>query len=292
MLIDVHAHIGQVRPCPECILDADDLLRKMDAWQIDRSCILPLSEHPDPNYCNSDTEDILAACSRHPDRLTPFCLIDPRITSDNRERLLRERLTDYTDRGCRGLGELLPDIPFDDPRCIELYCLAGEYALPVLFDLHDVPGEYGLRDSAGLPAMERALRACPDTIFIGHGPTFWAELSADVTASQREGWPWPNGPVKPGGAVPRLMAAYDNLWADISAGSGFNALKRDPSFAVSFLTTFQDKILFGTDSCRRFDAEPLSPNREWMRRMRDERLLDEEVCSKIESGNARRLLHL
>jgi len=289
MLIDVHTHIGQVRPRPECILDVDNLLRKMDAWNIDRSCVLPLSEFPDPNYRDSTTEDILAACSCHPDRLTPFCLIDPRISSNNPEKVFRDRLANYTDRGCKGLGEFLPDIPFDDPCCIDLYCLAGEYGLPVLFDLHDVPGEYGLLDSPGLPCLEHALRTCTDTVFIGHGLTFWSEASGDVMASERVGYPFPTGPVKPGGAMPRLMATYSNLWADISAGSGLNALRRDAAFGIEFLNTFQDKILFGTDSCQRFEAEPMCPNRELLRRIRDECLLDEHTCAKIESENARRL---
>jgi len=290
VLIDVHAHIGQVRPRPECILDVDDLLHKMDAWGIDRACVLPLSEHPDPNYRDSKTKDVLAACSGHSDRLTPFCLIDPRVGSNSPEMVFRDRIAGYADRGCKGLGEFLPDIPVDDPRCIDLYRLAGEYAMPVLFDLHDVPGEYGLLDNPGLPCLERALRACPETVFIGHGPTFWAEVSADVASSERCGWPYPSGPVKPGGAVPRLMAAYDNLWADISAGSGYNALTRDATFGIEFLHAFQDKILFGTDSCRRFEAERVCPNREFLRRMRDERLLTDYACANIESGNARRIL--
>ncbi len=292
MIIDVHTHIGQIRQCPESILDVEDLLRKMDVWDINRSCVLSLSEFSDPNYRDSDTEDIIAACACHPDRLTPFCLMDPRISSNNTEKILRNKIAEYTDRGCKGLGEFLPDIPFDDPCCMELYYLAGEYGLPVLFDLHDVPGEYGLLDSPGLPFVEHALRTCSDTIFIGHGPTFWAEISADVTVSDRYGYPFPSGQVKPGGAVPRLMSTYSNLWADISAGSGLNALTRDATFGIEFLNTFQDKILFGTDSCRRFETEPICPNREFLRQIRDKCLLDKHICSKIESGNARRLLNI
>ena len=38
-----------------------------------------------------------------------------------------------------------------------------------------------------------------------------------------------------GGVVPRLLREYDNLYADLSAHSGYNALKRDPAFARKFL---------------------------------------------------------
>jgi hypothetical protein len=204
----------------------------------------------------------------------------------------REQLKRYADRGCRGLGEFLPDLPFDDARCLNLYRQAGECRMPVLFDLHDVPGEYGLLDGPGLPRLEHSLRACPATVFIGHGPTFWAEISGGVSVPERQGYPFPSGQIRPNGAMPRLMASYDNLWADISAGSGFHALTRDPAFGIDFLRKFQDKILFGTDACQRFETAPVCANRELMRRIRNEHLLSEEACRKIESANAQRLLRI
>jgi hypothetical protein len=123
----------------------------------------------------------------------------------------------------------------------------------VLFDMQDRPDGYGLRDDYGLPRLERALKTCPDTVFIGHGPTFWAEISAEVPAGNRSGYP--KGPIRTGGAVPRLLRQYANLWADTSAGSGHNALTRDPAFGLAFLDEFQDKLIFGTDSCLRSDLD-------------------------------------
>ncbi|MEZ5278121.1 MAG: amidohydrolase family protein, partial [Opitutaceae bacterium] len=38
-----------------------------------------------------------------------------------------------------------------------------------------------------------------------------------------------------------------NLYADLSAGSGLNALKRDPAHAAGFLNRFADRLLFGRD---------------------------------------------
>ena len=43
------------------------------------------------------------------------------------------------------------------------------------------------------------------------------------------------------------MRQYDNLWADLSAGSALNALKRDPEVGKRFLVEFQDKLLWGRD---------------------------------------------
>lgn len=289
MLIDVHGHIGRVLPDRREFMDVTNLIAKMDAWGIDKTCVLPLSEHPEGAYLECDTEDVIAACARYPDRLIPFCLIDPRY--GNRPDMdFRHLLEEYTVRGCKGIGELLPKMDFDDPRCLNLYAQAAEFGLPVLFDMQDRPDGYGLRDDYGLPRLERALQACPETIFIGHGPTFWAEISAEVPAEARSSYP--TGPVAPGGAVPRLMRQYPNLWADTSAGSGYNALTRDRQFGLQFLAEFQDRLIFGTDSCRRSDVETTAPIVAFFRELRETQALSEEAIEKIEWRNCARLLSL
>lgn len=289
MLIDIHAHIGRVLPDRREFIDAANLIAKMDAWGIDRSCILPLSEHPEGAYLECDTEDVIAACAKYPARLIPFCLIDPRY-GNRADMDFSQLLEEYRGRGCKGLGELLPKMDFDDPRCLNLYRQAGAFNLPVLFDMQDRPDGYGLRDDLGLPRLERALQACPETIFIGHGPTFWAEISAEVPPGQRSGYP--KGCIKPGGAVPRLMRRYPNLRADLSAGSGHNALTRDSTFGLEFVDEFQDQLIFGTDSCRRSDSALIYPNVAWLREAKDKKRLTTAVLDKIEWQNAVRLLRL
>ncbi|NLM79489.1 MAG: amidohydrolase family protein [Ruminococcaceae bacterium] len=289
MLIDIHSHIGRILPDRKEFMDVTNLINKMDAWGIDKACVLPVSEHPEGAYLEADTEDVIAACARYPDRLIPFCLIDPRY--GNRPDMDFGHLFDeYKARGCKGLGELLPKLDFDDIRCLNLYRQAGKYGMPVLFDMQDGPYGYGLCDSYGLPRLERALRACPDTIFVGHGPTFWAEISSDVPEQKRSGYP--DGPVHQGGAVPRLMRQYPNLWADTSAGSGYNALTRDKSFGLAFVDEFQDKLIFGTDSCRRSDVDIIAPVVAWLAELRTNRLLSDDALDKVAFQNARRLLNL
>jgi len=289
MLIDIHGHIGRIMPDRRQFVDVTSLIAKMDAWGIDKTCILALSEHPEGAYLECDTEDIIAACSRYPNRLIPFCLIDPRYGNDPNidfSHLLEE----YSMRGCKGIGEFLPKLDFDDPRCLNLYRQAAQYKLPVLFDMQDRPDGYGLRDDLGLPKLEHALQACPDTVFIGHGPTFWAEISAEVPANDRSGYP--SGPVKPGGAVPRLMRQYPNLWADTSANSGYNALTRDATFGLEFLDEFQDKMIFGTDSCLRTDVNIFWPGVAFFQKLRAEKKLSAEAMEKMEWKNCVQLLGL
>lgn len=289
MLIDVHSHLGRVVPDRRETIDAVNLIAKMDSWGVDRAVVLPLSEQPEGGYLECDTEDVLAAWARFPDRLIPFCVIDPRY-GNHPDTDFRPLLAEYRERGCRGVGELLPKLPFDDPRCLKLYRQAGELGLPVLFDLTDGPHGYGLCDEPGLPRLERALRDCPETWFIGHGPTFWAEISGTVPADQRSGYP--RGPVAPGGAVPRLLRAYPNLCADTSAGSGHNALTRDPEFGLAFLAEFAERILFGIDSCRRGDLERPPPQIAWWRDLCQARRLPDAALEAIGWRNAVRRLGL
>lgn len=289
MLIDIHGHIGRILPERNEFVDVTNLIAKMDAWGIDKTCILPLSEHPEGAYLEADTEDIIAACARYPDRLIPFCLIDPRY--GNRPDMdFCHLLEEYKMRGCKGLGELLPKLDFDDPRCLNLYKQAGKFNFPVLFDMQDDPYGYGLCDSYGLPRLENALKTCPDTVFIGHGPTFWAEISADVPSDNRKGYP--KGKIKQAGAVPRLMRNYPNLWADISAGSGYNALTRDYSFGIEFVDEFQDKLIFGTDSCRRTDINQIYPNVAYLNELRVTGKLPGSVLDKLSWINCTKLLNI
>ena len=288
MLIDVHAHIGRIIPDRKEMLDATDLIVKMDTWGIAKACVLGLSETPEAEYLESDTEDVIRECSHFPARLIPFCLIDPRFGKNHPAMDFSYLLEEYSARGCRGMGEMLPKMHFDDPRCINLFRQTGKFKMPIIFDMNDNEHYYGLRDDIGLPRLETALKACPETVLVGHGPTFWAEITGDVTNEERCGYP--HGPVKKGGAVPRLMETYPNLWADISAGSGLNALTRDPAFGLEFLDRFQDRLMFGTDCCLRSDK--ISPNVEFFCMVKKEGKISDSAWNKIAGGNAARLLRL
>ena len=48
----------------------------------------------------------------------------------------------------------------------------------------------------------------------------------------------------------KWLSEFPNLYGDISANSGNNALSRDPEFARGFVARHQDKLIFGSDcSC-------------------------------------------
>jgi predicted TIM-barrel fold metal-dependent hydrolase len=275
--IDIHAHIGRTWTA-DPPLSPEGLVRWMDEHNIARSVVLPLVSPESSSYLNL-TEQALEAARRFPDRLIPFCCIDPRTSYTGGKAGLRSMVKDYVDQGARGFGEHKAGLPIDDPRMMDLYEVCAGLRLPVLFHMDNLRG----MDRPGLPGLERVLRAFPTVHFLGHGPGFWASISGDVGEKDFGGYP--NGPVKPGGAIDRLMDALPNLWGDLSAGSGAGALSRDIEFARAFLVRRADRLLFGTDYLK--PGQPV-PQFEVLASLE----LSGEVRAKIERGNAMRLLGL
>ncbi|HEX8200650.1 MAG TPA: amidohydrolase family protein [Isosphaeraceae bacterium] len=240
--IDVHTHLGTTWN-GDPPLTAAGLLRWMDAHDVAHAVVLPLVSPEASSYVNP-TEAALAAHRAHPDRLSAFCCIDPRTSYRGGQAGLRAMLRAYVDAGARGFGEHKAGVPIDDPRSMALYEACADVKLPVLFHCDDQRGT----DAPGLPGLGRVLAAWPEVAFIGHGPGFWASISGRLDAGGLGGYP--QGPVAPGGALDRLFAAHRNLWGDLSAGSGANALARDRDFGRSFLIRHADRLLFGTDYLR------------------------------------------
>src|SRR4051794_36630031 len=112
-------------------------------------------------------------------------------------------------------------------------------------------------NNTGYPQFDKVLRAYPRTMFIGHGDLFWAHISADVPTDRG----YPAGPIKPGGLTDKWLSDFPNLYADMSANSGNNALSRDTDFTRDFLVRHQRKLLFGSDcSCTDGKGSGVSQN--------------------------------
>ena len=89
--------------------------------------------------------------------------------------------------------------------------------------------------------------------------------------------------------MPGLLRRYPNLLGDLSAGSGYNALARDPDYAVRFLNEFQDRLLFGTDIC---PPDQEVPQAQFLIDLRETRKISDAVFRKIARENAIALLGL
>jgi len=272
-VIDFHLHIGRMyredypaRPA----LGPDQLVDWMNRVGIEVGVLLPL-ESPEGSWGYFLTEDAVAARDRFPDRLIAFVCVDPRYPSA--ARLIRRAVEDW---GCRGFGEHVCGLAFDDERNLALYAVCDELGLPLDFEISaDL-----CWDEVGLPRLERCLKEFPHIRWCGHGPGFWSAISGD---DPRGGYP--PGPITPGGALDRLLSEYDNLFADISAGSGYNGLTRDPDFTVGFVERHWRRLLFGTDYLCHLDRPPIL---RWMRDLQ----VSTQVRDAIAFGNARQVLGL
>jgi predicted TIM-barrel fold metal-dependent hydrolase len=275
--IDIHTHVGRTWT-HDPPMTPEGLVRWMDEHNVAKSVVLPLVSPESSSYLNL-TEQAFDAAKKFPDRLVPFCCIDPRTSYTGGKAGLRSMIKDYVDQGAKGFGEHKAGLPIDDPRMMDLYEVCAGFKLPVLFHMDNLRG----LDRPGLPGLEHVLKAFPTVNFLGHGPGFWASISGDMSANDFGAYP--KGPVKPGGALDRLFDAYPNIWGDLSAGSGAGALSRDLAFGQAFLIRRADRLLFGTDYLK---PGQVVPQFEVLASLE----LPGEVRAKVERENARKLLRL
>ena len=250
-------------------------------------------------YFPQANEDILEMAEQHPDRIIPFCNVDPRVLTNSADAPLDRVLAHYRDRGCKGLGEVMLNLPMMHPLVQNLFKHAEAVGLPVTFDGSDqVGGDFGLYDDPGLPQLEHTLQRFPNLIILGHGPTFWSEIGRLDTPGERSSCFRPNGeqvgrrpsgPIKEEGVVPKLFRRYPNLMGDLSDHSPWNALARDPDYGPRFLEEFQDRLLFGTDLCF-YDME--IPIIGLLQDWRASGKISETVFQKLARENAIKLLGL
>jgi uncharacterized protein len=296
MIIDIHAHAFAFEQRVKCCLNNDffptarELIKRMDKLGIDKAVILPLVGAETPTEPQSIGE-VLYICGQYPDRFIPFCCIDPRLPlPDNKitVTLFTGILDDYKRLGCKGFGEFIPRLPWNDRRVEMLLEACGEIGFPVIFHTTTPDtGLYGLLDYVGLPLLEQALEKFPKTKFLGHSPAFWSEISGDVNEATKH--IYTDGKITAGGAVVRLMEKHPNLYGDLSAGSGYNALTRDTDFTWKFLERFQDRLLFGQDvCCRAHDFQ----HKQFLTQAVDQGSISREIHEKIMWKNAAGLLDL
>ncbi len=91
------------------------------------------------------------------------------------------------------------------------------------------------------------------------------------------------------GRVVELMRQCPNLHGDLSAGSGFNALTRDPEFGYRFIEEFQDRLYFGTDMANVPQKLPIV---DYFKKLEDDQLICAAALEKVSWLNASRLLKL
>jgi uncharacterized protein len=226
-ILDIHQHTNYLGRTDQ------QLVAHQAYHQVTTSVLLPGAGWMDSIVGNN------ASCAKlqadYPDMFVRFAC------SDVAESRTVDVLRGNVHRGAIGFGELKFHVAVDSPEMHRVYKLAEELQVPVLLHF-----EYEVYNTS-FERFESMLKAYPKVIFIGHAQTWWGNISADLDPTVM----YPTGHVKPGGLTDRLLTDYANLYGDLSAGSGANAMTRDPDFAQDFLERHYKKLLWGSDCpCR------------------------------------------
>lgn len=298
MIIDIHSHCYK-NPVPfvTYFCNPEELIAFYDKQGIDKAVLLPVVNSE--IYFPQSNEEILEICAAYPDRFIPYCNIDPRAMTNSPFAPLHKVLEYYKNKGCKGIGEVMPNMELMDPKVQNLFRAAEEVGLPIVFDGSDVKdGDFGLYDDPGLPQLEHTLQRFPKLKIFGHGPTFWAELFRLQTPAERGyvfqfagedqvGMRGSESEVE--GVLPILLRRYENLYCDLSDGSPINSFSRNFEYTKKFFAEFQDRLYFGTDMCNKYYDYP---HVRFINKLLSDGVITQEIYDKVTHKNAIKLLDL
>jgi predicted TIM-barrel fold metal-dependent hydrolase len=236
-IIDIHQHVGYSgRP-------DDVLLAHQRAMGVTTTILLPAGRPATRASTHDGKANGLQAEAMGNDACYAFAKAHPqayRFGANDVPDLdgATDEIGRQLDRGAIVIAEQKFGVACDSPEMQAIYRLAEARRVPVL--MHWQFGMY----NHGFDRFSTMLETFSRVTFIGHAQTWWANIDAnhrDQTVL------YPKGPVTPGGLTDRYLRDYPNMYADLSAGSGLNALTRDEAFTREFLTRHQDKLLYGSD---------------------------------------------
>ena len=282
--IDLHLHLTHFQ-LPKVgkmnLTSGKNMLAHLDELKIEKGVLMSGGESL-PLGGNSGNR---AICKKFPERYAWMCNLDAK----NPETVY-DRLAKYKAQGAVGVGEVTFNRPLDDPFLQALFAAAEKLELPVTIHMSPEVGySYGVVDEPGLPLLEQVLQKYPRLKLLGHSQTFWIEMSGDAPTEKEARNSWGQGPVVPGGRVPELFEKYPNLYGDLSANSGGQAIMRDPEFGLAFLEKYADRLFFATDMVNRDMEFPLG---KWLDEQARTGALSREAYEKILRGNAKRIFGL
>lgn len=238
-IIDIHQHLGYSRR-PDEVLVAHQ--RAVGATQ---TILLPAGRDAMGRSTHGGVANGLQAQARGNEECYQFARAHERFLFGANEvpdlaGAARE-IEQYLKRGAKVIGEQKFGVECDAPEMQTIYRLAGEYNVPVLMHWQFKMYNYGFE------RFHTMLEKFPRVKFVGHAQMWWANIDRNHTEPSDS---YPKGPVTAGGLTDRYLSDYPNMYGDLSAGSGLNALTRDEDFARDFVRRHRDKLVFGSDcSC-------------------------------------------
>ena len=268
-LTDIHQHT------PYSGRTADELVAHQRKMGITKTILLPAGRKYGLAAGAGGNDECLELCRRYPKEFV-FCANEmPDIPET------REVITKYLKMGAIGIGEQKFPVDSDSPHIHLIAQIAQEFNVPVL--LHFQYNTYNLH----FDRFYKILEKYPKVNFIGHAQTWWS----NIDRQQQEPALYPKGKVSPGGLSSRYLKDYPNMFGDLSAGSGLNALLRDEAHARGFLRQYQDKLLYGSDCNDKFGQGEKCSGSQQLATVR-KLLADKQIEGKLLYGNAARVFKL
>ena len=224
-IIDIHQHTSYVGRTDEA------LVAHQRAMGITTSVLLPAGRKYGLAAGAGGNDTVVRVVKQHPKEFVFFANELPDIPEADGE------IRKYLKAGAIGIGEQKFPVDADSVHIQKIAAIAQEFRVPVL--LHFEHGNYNF----GVDKFYKILDKYPNVNFIGHAQTWWGNI--DKNHDQKV--MYPKTKVTPGGWTDKYLSDYPNMFGDLSAGSGLNALTRDEAHARDFLERHQDKLLYGSD---------------------------------------------
>jgi uncharacterized protein len=268
-IIDIHQHTnysGRTDP---------QLLAHQRTMGITTTVLLPAGSKYGLAADAGGNDTVVAIARAHPKQYVFFANELPDIPET------KTVIEKYLKAGAIGIGEQKFHVDCDS-RPMQLVAeIARDYKVPVL--MHFQHDTYNM----GIERFHKMLEKYPTVPFIGHAQTWWG----NIDKNHQQPVMYPKGPVTPGGITDRLLSDYGNMYGDLSAGSGLNALLRDEEHARAFLKRHQNRLLYGSDCSDREGAgKPCSGSQQLatVRKLSP----DAGATRKMLYGNAARLFRI
>ena len=281
-IIDIHQHVGYSGRTD------DVLLAHQRALGITTTVLLPAGRRVQRASTHDGKSNGLAAAALVNEECYRFTQAHPKefLFAANEVPDIEgatNEIENFLRLGAVMIAEQKFGVECDSPEMQKIYQLAERFNVPVL--MHWQFGMY----NHGFERFYKVLAKYPKVNFIGHAQTWWANIDKNHF-EQTVLYP-KTRPVTPGGLTDRYLADYPNLFGDLSAGSGLNALTRDEDFTRDFLTRHQNKLLYGSDCNDHIGSGEKCQGAQIIAAIR--RLsANKQIERKLLYGNAKRVLRL
>lgn len=224
-VVDLHQHTHYAGRSDE------DLVAHQKTMGVTLSVLLPAGSRYGLAADCYGNDSVVALAQAYPKQFVYFANELPDIPQT------KPVIEKYLKLGAKGIGEQKFPVECDSPAMQLVAEIGRDYRVPVL--MHFQHNTYNL----GIERFYRMLAKYPTVNFIGHAQTFWG----NIDKNHQQEVMYPKGPVTPGGITDRLLSDYPNMYGDLSAGSGLNALMRDEGHARGFLKRHEDRLIYGSD---------------------------------------------